>query len=519
MSWIEWGVVYLAALYLIFAIDDLTFDITYWIGAIVGWWRRKVLTQDELEATPEARIAIIVPAWQEAAVIGRMLTYNAGRVDYGDYDYWVGTYPNDPDTQTEVDRVRAYLKNVYRVTTDLNGPTSKADCLNTVLADVIRHEVRTKRRYDIVLMHDPEDIIHPLELRILNWHFRNTDADFIQLPVFSTAPNFYDLVAGTYIDEFAEMYAKNMHVRQKLSPFVPSAGVATGIRRSALDELVDNSGGLPFATNSLTEDYDLGLKMAISGRTTRYVAQKVQLRIPEGAPAGTKAREELVATFAPFPHTFQTAVRQRTRWMAGIVFQSWQHWRWPGTLGLKWMLAHDRRGPLGYLVLFFGYLMVLFLISYSWIRAFNRPSLPAILNDPLFTILFLFGIIVMVNRLLQRAIAVGRFYGPGQAILAVFRTPFSNIVNMVATVRAAFQYVRSRRSGIPMAWDKTEHFIPPIVARSLRLGERLILAGKLTPQQLILALGTQRTVHRPLGEILVEQGMVSDLDVLRALEH
>jgi adsorption protein B len=515
MTWIDWAVIYLAILYIIFAVDDLIFDFTYWIGAIFGWWKRPTLTQQELEEVPEARVAIVVPAWHEAAVIGRMLTYNAGRIDYGDYDFWIGTYPNDPETQTEVDRIRGFLPHAYRVTTNHDGPTSKADCLNAILADVIRHEVRTKRRYDIVLMHDPEDIIHPLELRILNWHFRNTDADFIQLPVFSTAPNLYDLVAGTYIDEFAEMYAKNMHVRQKLSPFVPSAGVATGIRRAALDELVDDSGGLPFATNSLTEDYDLGLKMAISGRKTRYLAQKVRLRAPEG----TKPVEELVATFAPFPNTFQTAVRQRTRWMAGIVFQSWQHWRWPGTLGLKWTLAHDRRGPLGYLVLFFGYLLVLYIIAYSWIRTFNRPDLPAILSDPLFTVLFTIGLLIMANRLLQRAIAVGRFYGPGQAVLAIFRTPFSNIVNMFATVRASYQYVRSRRLGIPMAWDKTEHSIPPIVTRSLRLGERLILSGKLTPQQLMLALGTQRTVHRPIGQILIEQGAITETDVKQALSH
>ena len=278
MTWIEYGVIYLAVLYLIFAIDDLIFDVTYWVGVVLGWWRRVVLTQAQLEAEPEARVAVIVAAWHEAPVIGRMLTYNAGRIDYGDYDFWIGTYPNDPETQTEVDRVRAFLPQAYRVTTGHDGPTSKADCLNAILSDIIRHESRTKRPYDFVLMHDPEDIIHPLEMRVLNWHFRNTDADFIQLPVFSTeTPNIYDLVAGTYIDEFAEMYAKNMHVRQLLSPFVPSAGVATGIRRSALNELVDTSGGLPFATNSLTEDYDLGLKMAISGRKTRYVAQKVRL--------------------------------------------------------------------------------------------------------------------------------------------------------------------------------------------------------------------------------------------------
>ncbi|MGV3711078.1 MAG: glycosyltransferase, partial [Gemmatimonas sp.] len=130
MTWIEWGVIYLAALYLIFAIDDLIFDATYWLGVLMGWWKRATLTQAQLEAEPEARVAVIIPAWREAEVIGKMLTYNAGRIDYGDYDFWVGTYPNDPETQTEVDRVRAYIKHAYRVTTNHDGPTSKADCLN-----------------------------------------------------------------------------------------------------------------------------------------------------------------------------------------------------------------------------------------------------------------------------------------------------------------------------------------------------------------------------------------------------
>ncbi|MBC8090012.1 MAG: hypothetical protein H7Z40_22355 [Phycisphaerae bacterium] len=99
----------------------------------------------------------------------------------------------------------------------------------------------------------------------------------------------------------------------------------------------------------------------------------------------------------------------------------------------------------------------------------------------------------------------------------MFRTPFSNIVNMFATARAAYQYFRSRRSGVPMAWDKTEHSIPPVVARSLRLGERLILAGKLTPQQLMLALGSQRNQHRQLGTILIEQGVVTETDIKEVL--
>ena len=512
MTLLDWTVLVLAGFYIVFAIDDLVFDVTYWFGRLNGWWDRPKVTQADLEAEPQRKMALLIPAWNEAEVIGGMLTYNLGRIDYQRYDVWVGTYRNDPDTQREVERVAAFAPNVRFVVTDHDGPTSKADCMNTIVAGLRQHEAATGERYDLVVMHDPEDIIHPLEFRLTNWFFARDEADFVQLPVLSTSPKLYDLVAGTYIDEFAEMYAKNMYVRERLTPFVPSAGVATTFRRSALEELIDETGGLPFATNSLTEDYDLGLKMAIADRRTKFLSQKVRITDEEG-----KEQDELIATWAPFPHTFGTAVRQRTRWMSGIVFQAWEQWKWPGPFGLKWVLAHDRRGPLGYLVVLFGYLLVLALVSYQWVRTFYDPTLPAVLQHPAFGTLFLVGLFLMINRLLQRAIAVRRFYGPGQALLAVFRTPFSNLVNMTASFRAAWRYWYSQATGKPMAWDKTAHAIPPIVARSLRIGERLVLAGKISPQQLMLALGAQRQRQRPIGEILVDQGAISDGELRAAL--
>jgi adsorption protein B len=387
--------------------------------------------------------------------------------------------------------------------------------MNTIVEGIQRHEAETGERYDLLVMHDPEDLIHPLEFKLTNWFFARHEVDFVQLPVLSTAPPVYDFVAGTYIDEFAEMYAKNMHVRQRLTPFVPSAGVATTMRRSALDELIDETGGLPFAVNSLTEDYDLGLKMAIADRRTTFLAQEVLVPDEDDR---RRTHRELIATWAPFPSTFGTAVRQRTRWMSGIVFQAWEHWKWPGPLGLRWVLVHDRRGPLGYLVVLAGYLLVLALVGYTWIRTFYNPDLPPVLQHRLFTVLFFVGLFLMINRLLQRAIAVNRFYGIGQAVLAIFRTPFSNLVNMLAAFRATGRYWYSRATGRPMTWDKTTHAIPPLVARQLRIGERLVLAGHITPQQLMLALGAQRRRARPLGQILIEQGAVSEREVRAALE-
>lgn len=504
----EVGVVVIAILYFLFALDDLVFDVVFWIGKAWGWWHRAPVRLSALRAVSERRIAIVTPAWKEDDVIARMLLYNLPRIDYRRYDYWIGTYQNDPETRREVDTVRALYPNVRTVITDHDGPTSKADCVNTVLQAIVAHEQRAGLRYDLVVFHDVEDLVHPQELRLLNWFFHTDNADFVQLPVLSTPPCWYDFVAGTYIDEFAEAYMKNMFVRERVWGFVPSAGVATCVRRSVIDQLVDERNGTPFAINSLTEDYDLGLGLAVQGRVTRYLHQHVQL---DDADAGTP---ELIATWAPFPQTFRTAARQRTRWMAGIVFQGWEHWGWPK--GLSWLLAHDRRGPAGYLVVLAGYLLFLYFVAYEWMRVFHDRNLPPVLEEPWFGWLFGIGLFFMLNRLAQRAIATGQLYGVGQAMLSMFRTPFSNLVNMVATVRAAHQYATSRRTGIPMSWDKTEHSLPPQVGAQMRLGERLIEERKLTAQQLVLALREQREQGGQLGAILVKQGTVSrdDIDTL-----
>ena len=49
--------------------------------------------------------------------------------------------------------------------------------------------------------------------------------DLIQLPVFSLERHWYELVAGTYMDEFAEAHGKDMLVREHIAGVVPSSGV------------------------------------------------------------------------------------------------------------------------------------------------------------------------------------------------------------------------------------------------------------------------------------------------------
>lgn len=124
---------------------------------------------------------MMIPCWDESAVIRRMLENTLKSVNYANYIIFVGTYPNDPATQREVDLVRQAYGNVERIITPKDGPTSKADCLNWLYKGIQVYEEDNNTRFDIFLMDDSEDIIHPLVLKLCNYVIPKLD--MIQLPV------------------------------------------------------------------------------------------------------------------------------------------------------------------------------------------------------------------------------------------------------------------------------------------------------------------------------------------------
>ena len=80
-----------------------------------------------------------------------------------------------------------------------------------------------------IVMHDSEDLIHPLELKLFN---KLVDIyDFVQLPDYSFSRPIGSLISGLYMDEFAEMHTKDLEVRQRLSGVIPCAGVSACFSR------------------------------------------------------------------------------------------------------------------------------------------------------------------------------------------------------------------------------------------------------------------------------------------------
>ncbi|GMG86782.1 glycosyl transferase family protein [Biformimicrobium ophioploci] len=459
-----------AVVMLAFGIDDLFIDLVYW------WDRIKtrvfkcnsdlyIDTPEDFPSKKEKPLAIMVPAWMEAGVIGKMAELMAGSIDYENYQIFVGTYPNDLDTQAEVDRVVLRHPNVHKVVCGHPGPTCKSDCLNNILEAISSFETEAKVQFAGYILHDSEDVIDPLELRLFNFHLDNYG--FIQIPVYPFARRWNELTAGHYLDEFAELHTKDVPVRKMLSGQVPSAGVGTCFRRDAINKLAESSDNLVFNTDSLTEDYDIAFRLHELG------TKQVFLRCPSPSAVSTdnvgwddNARKTICIR-EYFPETLSTAIRQKSRWITGIIFQGYRSIGWKSRAILNYFLWRDRRGAITNIWGFTG-LFILFNLSILWVYEWIFPNgyrfLTDFSSDPIIKGLVYANLTFLVSRLFHRAYFTGKYYGKTQAILSIPRVIWSNLINFCACIRAISQ-VLSTGDARRVRWDKTTHIFPEVSER------------------------------------------------------
>ena len=401
--------------------------------------------------------AVFIPAWHEAEVIGATVAHALKAWPQENLRLYVGCYRNDPATVAAVMAVTRGDSRLRLVVHDRDGPTTKADCLNRLYGALCEDELRSGRRVRSVVLHDAEDMVHPAALVVLDAALH--EASFVQLPVRPEPQRGSRWIAGHYSDEFTESHAKAMVVRDALGAALPAAGVGCAIARNVLtdlardrkSELARTEGAIltrqagPFASESLTEDYELGWRVARSGHRARFL----RLRDGEG---------QLIATRAYFPDTLDAAVRQKARWVHGIAFQGWDRLGWGGRAVDLWMAARDRRGPLVALVLFVAYLLVVIgaIVGAAEFAGLVRP----LRQPPVMQGLIALCLGGLAWRMVMRLVFTTREYGLGEGVLAMLRIPVANIIAIVASRRAMAAYVRSL-AGSTVRWEKTAHYGHP----------------------------------------------------------
>lgn len=434
--------------FLLGGIDDLMIDLI-WIGRTL--WRRYAIYRHHPRANAATlarpipgRLAVFVPAWREEAVIGAMIATARTRFGAHDWRLYVGTYPNDPETAAAVRRAARGDPRIRLVVGDRPGPTTKAGCLNWLWKAMRADEQADRRFVKAVILHDAEDMVHEDELAVYDTLIDRFD--LVQLPVEPVAVRdrgwWERFVSLHYAGEFAEAHRKQVVVREALGAAVPSAGVGCAIGRHVLARAALNRDG-PFDPASLTEDYEFGLRVGEAGG--RGVLAAVRARDGNG----------LVAVRACFPSTIEAAVRQKSRWVAGIALAGWDRLGWHGGPAERWMRLRDRRAPLAAMVMLAAY-AALVLWLYAWIESL-RHGTPAPVVLP--AALFLTNLGLLAWRIVVRALFTASVDGFGLALLTPLHMLLGNVVAILAAARAMGLYLGMVRSG-RVRWDKTAHVFP-----------------------------------------------------------
>jgi hypothetical protein len=212
-------------------LDDLYVDLMYWV--LKRKHKSKLPDFSEMYDKAEKPIAIILGAWNESGVIGRTLSFAVRNLRYKNYRIFVGVYPNDQKTMDAVSKISESDKRVKMVVNPQDGPSTKADNLNCIYAAICDFE-KIYGEFEILLVHDAEDFIHPRSLKLYNFLIGYKGYHGIQIPVVPIKSELGNMIHRTYCDAFAETHTKDMIIRQELKTFIPFSGTGMGFHRKSM---------------------------------------------------------------------------------------------------------------------------------------------------------------------------------------------------------------------------------------------------------------------------------------------
>jgi adsorption protein B len=443
--WLDAGVreltLFAAVGFLVGGVDDVLLDLAWLFHRLRHGTTRRPIARLPEPAAP-SRIAMFVPAWDEAGVIGAMLSTALARLDHPRYRIYVGCYPNDRPTIDAVTAVAARDPRVRLVIGQRPGPTTKADNLNTLWRALRRDDAAEGEATHAVVLHDAEDVVHPAELRIYDALI--VAHPLVQIPVMPLIDPAARLVSGHYADEFAESHGRQMVLRAAIGAGLPLSGVGCAIATEVLARL-EAEHGMPFDDASLTEDYELGLRAAALGHSACFA------RVDD-------EHGRLIAVRAFFPASFESAVRQKSRWITGIALAGWDRIGWGHRWHFAdhWMRVRDRRAPFAVIVLAAGYAAILtwgLSIAGHAIRGTAPPQLGAAVR-----IVMLVDFALLLWRLIWRVVSTSRSYA-GARDCGRSRALVGNLIAMAAAMRATRRYARILAGETPR-WEKTIHAFP-----------------------------------------------------------
>lgn len=436
---------------ILFTLDDLFID----FKAFVRRLKPRLVTIDyiaKIKRQPEKQIAILIANWKEAEIITPMIRGNLRNLEYNNYVFFLGVYPNDSATLVAAQNLQAaYPNKVQVVVNPFEGPTSKGQMLNEVARQIFNYETALDKKFDLFLMQDSEDVLHAYSLSLMNE--ASLKADFVQIPVFSFDVQTTSLVGGVYIDEFSESHTKDLLVRESMGAAIPSAGVGTMISRKLMLNMMLAQGGNFLKEDTLTEDYHLGMMTKKLGFKSKFVC--VQYEKENG-------QREFIATREYFPSEMSASMRQKSRWILGVAFQGRENLKWQGSFVDLYFMWRDRRGPLN---------SILIVCSFIVLVGFMLMEKTPFQTDFAVQVLLGLNVFNMLLRVVQRMRAVALTNATHHVGLVPLRWFVANVVNVGASWKAYRQFSQSKKTGKAPVWIKTEHRMPERFGEDMKVQE------------------------------------------------
>lgn len=521
--WLQYVAIIVACILLVSGIDDLFVDACYWVRQVkrklTAKRRHRPLKASQLRDRPEQHIAIMIPTWLEDDVIASILENMVKALDYQAYTIFVGTYRNDTATIAQIERLRERYKQIVRVEVPHDGPTCKADCLNWIVRAIFAHEAQHGISFAGVVLHGCEDILHPLELQFLNYLLPRKDV--IQLPVASLEREWHELVAGVYMDEFAEWQGKDLLVREELTKTVPLSGTGTCFSRRAFTTLAAETDNGPFNTETLTADYDIGLRLADRGMRPILARLPVEYHVRRATWFGYGKEKKTTASMPLcvqryFPNNFRASYRQKAQWSLGVSLQSWASYGWHGSLADRYFLLRDRKVVVTIFLAILAYIIATQYVLFGFAESsglLSDNAFPLLVAKKWLDLLLGLNAIVFVSRISQRAYFTGHTFGWRHGLLSLPRIAVGHFIRAMAMARAWRLYLSHLIFGTRLVWDPTRIDVGStgrLSAERVKLGELLLSWRAVDEEQVKAALEKQNARHIPFGRILVQEGWLAE---------
>lgn len=203
-----------------------------------------------------------------------------------------------------------------------------------------------------------------------------------------------------------------------------------------------------FNDANLTEDYELGFRFHELGFKTGFF--NVMLDEDDDA--------SRIATAEFFPNSFWAAVKQRSRWVAGIVFQNSKSHHWLGNMTTKYFLFRDRKSVLSFFGAFLSNIVLFYLLFAVLSKIFQWTHVNSLVaHSSVLWLLMIANLVFMISRLTHRFIFTYNWYGFRYAFFSIFRLPVDTVVNFFAIARS-FSVYKNTKSKAKVVWDSTTHY-------------------------------------------------------------